>query len=189
MEVEKLRAEYDLEVDWRPFFLRPETPPEGLPLSPHILRRAADPNNPLKLRAQREGLKMVHSGVMASSRRAHEAVEFARLHGNLEPLHAALLRSYWERGEDLYAMETLRRAAMEAGLDPDALQAAIERGDHREQVERQVAEAQAMGIHAVPTFLIGDQYAIQGAQELLVFRQAMQRLGVSPKAKAIAADP
>lgn len=182
MEVEKLAREYEIEVDWRPYFLRPDTPPEGTPLPERIKAFIRDPHNPLKLRAEREGLKMVHRDVTPSTRRAHEAAEFARAHGKLNPMHAALLKRYWEASQDLYAMETLRGAATDAGLDPDALQASIEKGEYRQLVEDQVREAQELGISAVPTFIIADKFAVQGAQELTVFRHAMERLGAKPKA-------
>lgn len=181
MEVEKLGREYEIEVDWRPYFLRPETPPEGAPLPEYVKEKIRDPNNPLKLRAEREGLKMVHRPITPSTRRAHEAAEFARAHGKLTPMHGALLKRYWENSEDLYLLETLRGAAVDIGLDPDALQRAIESGEYRTVVEDSVRAAQQMGIHAVPTFVIADKFAIQGAQELPTFRHAMERLGAKPK--------
>ncbi len=144
--------------------------------------RAKDPNDPLKLRAEREGLKLVRREIVPSTRRAHEAAEFGRAAGRLAPMHAALLRRYWSDGQDLYALETLRGAADEAGLDPDALQRAIEAGTYRAAVEASVREAHELGIHAVPTFVFDGQLAVQGAQELPVFRMVMERLGVEARA-------
>ena len=181
MEVEKLKKEYDVQVDWRPFFLRPETPPEGLPLPAYVRERMKDPNNPLKRRAAQAGLKMVEREVIPSTRRAHQAAEFARDAGRLEPFNAALLRRYWSEGQDLWQWDTLRGAAQEAGVDPEAMQQAVEEGRYRQVVEDAVREAQQMGIQAVPTFLLGDRFALQGAQEYAVFQQAMQRLGVKPR--------
>jgi predicted DsbA family dithiol-disulfide isomerase len=181
VEIEKLRKEYELEVDWRPFFLRPDTPPEGTPLPAYIRERIKDPNEPLNLRAAREGLKMVRGEIIPSTRRAHEAVEFARARGKLDPLHAALLKRYWEQGQDLYKMDVLRGAAVDAGLDPDELQEALEGGTYRSTVEQGVQEAQELGIHAVPTFVFEGRFAVEGAQELPVFRSAMEQLGAKPK--------
>ena len=145
--------------------------------------RANDPNDPLKRRAEREGLKMVRRPLVPSTRRAHEAAEHARAHGKLAPMHAALLRRYWSEGEDLYAMATLRAAAQDAGLDSDELERSIATGAFRGAVEASVREADALGIHAVPTFVLDDRLAVQGAQELPVFREAMKRLGVAARAR------
>jgi predicted DsbA family dithiol-disulfide isomerase len=171
VEVEKLKQQYDVQVDWRPYFLRPETPPEGLVLPAAIRERMKDPNNPLKRRAAAAGLTMVEREVIPSTRRAHQAAEFARDQGRLEPFHAALLRRYWSEGQDLWQWETLRGAAQEAGLDPEAMQRAVEEGRYRE-----------MGIQAVPTFILGERFALQGAQEYAVFQQVMERLGARPRA-------
>jgi predicted DsbA family dithiol-disulfide isomerase len=181
VEVEKLKKEYDVQVDWRPFFLRPETPPEGLPLPAYVRERMKDPNNSLKQRAAAAGLKMVEREVIPSTRRAHQAAELAREAGKLEPFNAALLRRYWSEGQDLWQWDTLRGAAQEAGLDPEAMQRAVEEGRYTRVVEEAVREAQVMGVRAVPTFLIGDRFALQGAQEYSVFQQAMERLGVKPR--------
>ena len=181
MEVEKLRREFEVQVDWRPFFLRPETPPEGLPLPAYVRERMKDPDNPLKQRARAAGLTMVERELIPSTRRAHETAEFARAHGQLDTVHAALLRRYWSEGQDLWAWDTLRGAVQEAGLDPDALQRAVEEGRYRGVVEDAIREAQQVGINAVPTFLIADRFVIQGAQEYRAFRHAMERLGAQPR--------
>jgi predicted DsbA family dithiol-disulfide isomerase len=141
-----------------------------------------DPNHPLKLRAKAAGLSMrLDRELIPSTRRAHEGAEFARAHGALDAFHASLLRRYWAEGEDLWQLATLRGAAVDAGLSPDELQRAIEEGTWRPRVEEELAEAHELGISAVPTFLVGDKYVISGAQELLVFEQAMQRLGARPR--------
>jgi predicted DsbA family dithiol-disulfide isomerase len=181
-EVKKLQQEFDIQVDWQPFFLRPETPPEGLPLPAHIREKMKDPNNPLKVRAAQAGLKMVDRDVIPSTRRAHQATEYARTQGKLEPYHAAILRRYWSEGQDLWQWETLRGAAEEVGLDADALQRAVESGEFAKVVEDAVRAAQEMGVSAVPTFVLGERFGIQGAQDYAVFKQAMERLGAKPRA-------
>jgi predicted DsbA family dithiol-disulfide isomerase len=153
-----------------------------MPLPAYVRERQKDPNNPLKARAQELGLTMIERQWLPSTRRAHEAAEFARAQGRLEPMHAALLRRYWTAGEDLYALATLRGAAQDAGLDPDELQRGIEEKRFTAVVDKAVADARAMGVHAVPLFVLRDELAIEGAQELRVFRAAMQELSVQPKA-------
>jgi predicted DsbA family dithiol-disulfide isomerase len=169
-------------MDWQPFFLRPETPPEGMAVPEYVKEKRKDPNNPLKARANKLGLVMVEGEILPSTRRAHEAAEFGRARGKLEEIHASLLRRYWSLGEDLYRMETLTGAAIDAGLDPQELREAIESGQYTEKVNREVKEAQELGVRAVPLFLVGEKFVIEGAQELPMFREAMKRLGAKPKA-------
>jgi len=153
-----------------------------MPLPAYIKERQKDPNNPLKARAKALGLTMIDREVLPSTRRSHEAAEFARDRGLLEPMHASLLRRYWTSGENLYDLQVLRAAASEVGLDPDELERAIEGQSYTAAVERAVGEAQALGVRAVPLFVVRDELAIEGAQEERVFRQAFAQLGIAPKA-------
>jgi predicted DsbA family dithiol-disulfide isomerase len=77
----------------------------------------------------------------------------------------------------------LRACAQAAGLDADAMQAEVEGGKFKTEVDRRVEDAHAHGVHAVPTFIVADTYAIQGAQESGVFELALQKLGIAPKSK------
>jgi predicted DsbA family dithiol-disulfide isomerase len=152
-----------------------------MPLPQYVREKQKDPNNPLKARAKALGLIMKDRETLPSTRRAHEAAEFARARGRLEPMHAALLRRYWTDGEDLYQFATLRGAATDAGLNPDELQQALEDGTYKRAVEDAVQEARNLGVRAVPMFVLRDELAVEGAQELPVFRAAMQQLGIAPK--------
>ncbi len=139
------------------------------------------PDNPLKLRAAELGLTLVERAWIPSSRRAHECTEYARGQGKLAPFHAAVLRAYWSEGRDLHDWTVLEEAATTAGLDPAAMRAAVEAGTFARAVDERVEAAHDRGIHAVPTFVIDDRLAVQGAQSLDVFRRAMQRLGIPPR--------
>ena len=140
-----------------------------------------DPANPLKLRAAQMGLAMADHDVIPSTRRAHQATKWAGSLGKLEELHAQILRRYWTLGEDIGQWPALRGAVHDAQLDPDAMQEAVESGNFQTGVDADIQTGAALGIHAVPTFVVGDKHAIQGAQEAEVFRRLLRQLLVSPR--------
>ena len=140
-----------------------------------------DPNNPLKRRAAALGLVMKDHELIPSTRRAHAAAQWAGSQGKLPELHDEILRHYWTLGEDIGQWPALRSAAVDVGLDPDALQQAVESGRYQRDVERDLEEAQALGIHAVPTYVLGERHGIEGAQDAEVFRQLLRQLGAAPK--------
>ena len=181
MEVEKVRREFDVRLEWKSFYLRPETPTEGLPLPAALRARMKDPANPLKLRAAQMGLAMADHDVIPSTRRAHQATKWAGTLGKLEELHAEILRRYWTLGEDIGQWPALDAAARDAQLDADAMRESVESGAFQPEVDADIRQAAELGIHAVPTFVVGDRHAIQGAQEAEVFRRLLRQLGVSPK--------
>lgn len=180
-EAEKLHDQFEVELDWQPFELRPGAPDAGWAIPEHIRSKMADPNNPLKLRARKLGITLHEREWIPSSRRAHECTEFARKHGRLEAFHERVLTSYWIDAKDIHDWAVLEDCAKQAGLDPAAMKAAVDAGDFKREVDQRVEAAHAQGVHAVPTFIIGDKYALQGAQEYGVFEQAMEKLGVAKR--------
>jgi predicted DsbA family dithiol-disulfide isomerase len=142
----------------------------------------AAPDNPLTARARALGITLVEREWVPSSRRAHECTEFARAGGRLQPFHAAVLEAYWSQGKDIHDWAVLEAAAGRAGVDATAMRAAVEAGALRAAVDERVEAAHQLGIHAVPTFILADRLAVQGAQTLDVFRRAMQQLGIPPRA-------
>ena len=181
MEVEKVQREFDVRLEWKSFYLRPDTPPEGSPLPAGIRARMKDPNNPLKLRAAQMGLTMMDHDLIPSTRRAHQATKWAGTLAKLDAMHEQILRRYWTLGEEIGQWPALGAAAQDAGLDPDAMREAVESGSFQTEVDRDIREAQELGIHAVPTFVVGDRHAVQGAQEAEVIRQLLRKLGAGPK--------
>ena len=156
--------------------LRPDAPEEGWALPDRIKQSISDPNNPLTARAKALGLTIKHRDHIPNSRRAHECTEYARSQGKLEPFHHQVLERYWSHGEDLHDWAVLRAAAVSAGLNPDEMQAEVEAGKWREAMAAGVEAGAEIGINSVPTFIVGNKFAIQGAQEARVFRQAFERL-------------
>jgi predicted DsbA family dithiol-disulfide isomerase len=177
-ELKTLKGALDFTVDWRPFFLRPQTTDEGWLVPEWIRARIGQPDNPLLLRAKALGITLVERERVPSSRKAHACTEYARANGALEPFHAALIERYWAKGEDLSDWSCLTAAAAQVGLDPEAMRAQVGAGQWDAQVQEGVAAAHQLGIHAVPTFIIGGQVVVQGAQSAEVFRQAFATLGL-----------
>ncbi len=179
--VDRLKAEYDVEVDWLPFFLHPEIPPEGMPLPDHLRTRMRSSSGHLQQMAHEAGLAMTVPEVISYSRLALEATEYARQQGKLEAFHRVVFRKYYGEGQDIGRWPVLQAAAEEAGLKSDAMQAAVKAGTYTAVIDNHVRQAAEWGITAVPTYIVGDQYEIVGAQPYSVFEQVMDRLGAKPK--------
>ncbi len=174
--VEKLKAEHGAEVEWRPFYLRPDTPPEGMEVPAHLRARYAGTTERLRQMARAAGMEMVTPARIPNTRLAHEATEYARAHGKGEEFHRAVFRKFYGEGQDIGSWDVLRAVAEEVGLDAEAMKREIESGKYTTAVEAQISEAYALGITGVPTYVLNDRYAVVGAQPYEVFQQAMARL-------------
>jgi predicted DsbA family dithiol-disulfide isomerase len=93
---------------------------------------------------------------------AHEAVEYAKTEGVHEELVEALYRAYWERGENINEVETIRQVATGIVSDLDALVHAVTTQQFKANITGFDDEAYSKGVYNVPTFTIGgDRYAEQ----------------------------
>jgi predicted DsbA family dithiol-disulfide isomerase len=115
--VEKLAQQYVVEVTWRPYYLRPDTPPEGMELPPHIKAHMTQTNARLKEMATAAGLPMVFPDRLPNTRLAHEATEYAAQKGKGLEFHRAIFDRYYGRGEDISQWKVIQETANELGLD------------------------------------------------------------------------
>ena len=176
--VEKLKGDYELDVEWRPFYLYWDTPPEGRELPERVLRaRAAGSEERLSQLAASFGMKFVSTKRIYNTRLAHEATEYARDHGRHLGFHAIVFRQVYAEGLDISQWDVLRSAAREADLDAEEMRHEVEAGRYTANVEDQVQRAYRMGVSGVPTYVINDRYAVVGAQPYDVFKRALASLG------------
>jgi len=177
MEVERLRAEYDVELRFAPYLLDPSTPPEGKPRKPYT--NPGDPPTPMEERATSLGLHFARGRTFTSnSLLAHEAAEFAA-GSDADPsaFHRRMFRAYFEDLEDVGNIDVIVAAGVDAGLDGAALREAL--GDHRyrQEVQDGLSWAREIGVSAVPTFVFDDKYGFAGAQDYETFVSVVERLG------------
>lgn len=109
-----------------------------------------------------------------------EATEFARAQGHLLSFHQIVFHKFYGEVQDISHWEVLKAAADKAGLEPEAMQCAVETGSYKQLVEKECIQAYALGITGVPAYIINWRYAMIGAQAFEVFQQAFENLGIIP---------
>jgi len=167
-------------VTFAPFYLHPETPPEGMAARRIVAPDA--PPTPTEMRAENLGIKFTRGRTWSSnSYLSMQAAEFATEHGDMWNFHRRMFKAYFEDLEDIGDIDTLVRIGVEAGLDGDEMRAALEDGRYRKIVDEGLTWTRGIGVNAVPTFVIDQRYGIVGAQELPAFRQALEKIGHTPK--------
>ena len=175
--VERLKAEHNVDVEWRPFYLYMDTPPEGRELPERIKQaRAQGSEERLRQMARSYGMDFVSTQRIYNTRLAHEATEYARVHGKGNEFHKAVFRKVYAEGGDPSQWEMLRSVAKEVGLDPEEMQHEVENEKYMATVVDQVRWAYQIGVTGVPTYVINDRYAIVGAQPYEVFKGALEQI-------------
>ena len=175
--VERLKAEHDVDVEWRPFYLYFDTPPEGRELPERVKQaRAQGSEERLRQIAQSYGMPFVSTPRIYNTRLAHEATEYARLHDKGNEFHKVVFRKVYAEEQDPSQWEVLRAAAEEVGLDADEMQREVENEKYMAEVVDKVRWAYQIGVTGVPTYVINDRYAIVGAQPYEVFKGALEQI-------------
>ena len=179
--VEKLKAEHNVDLEWRPFYLYFDTPPEGRELPEHV-RRARTQGSEERLRqiAESYGMEFISTKRIYNTRLAHEATEYARVHAKGNEFHKVLFRKVYAEGQDPSQWEVLRSAAEEVRLDADEMQSEVQDEKYLVIVEDQVRWAYQIGVTGVPTYVINNRYAIVGAQPYEVFKGALEQISKEP---------
>jgi predicted DsbA family dithiol-disulfide isomerase len=179
--VERLKEEHNVEVEWRPFYLYMDVPPEGREL-PERVKQARAQGSETRLRqiAESYGMTFVSTQRIYNTRLAHEATEHAREHGKGNEFHKVLFHKVYAEGQDPSQWDVLRAAVQEAGLDPDELQHEVDKETYKARVVDQVRWAYQIGVTGVPTYVINNRYAIVGAQPYEVFKGALEQIARNP---------
>ena len=115
--------------------------------------------------------------VVPNSRKALELTELARDLGLHEPVHTRLMDAYWAEARNIGDEDTLLSLVAEAGLDRGEAAEALADGRYRppDRGERR-ARRNAIGINAIPAFVLDDRLLLVGAYPKEVFERAFAQL-------------
>jgi len=119
--------------------------------------------------------------VRVSTLKAHRLVWLAGREGDADKVGEALFRAHFAEGRNLADVQTLIDAGAEGGLPEARVRALLDSDEGIAEVRAQLAQAHALGIQAVPTFVFDGRLAVQGAQTPAVFAQVFERLGLESR--------
>jgi predicted DsbA family dithiol-disulfide isomerase len=176
--VRRLQSEFGFELELRGFQIHPEWPAEGLPLERHP--RMMDPEarrliwTHIQELAEAAGVTMKAPQVLANSRLALQAAEFARDNGKGDSFHERVYQAYFGEGLNIGLQGVLGDLAIEAGLDRFELDRALASQRYAAQLERDAVLAHHRGVSGVPAFFLGE-YSFVGAQSEEMMREVMRR--------------
>jgi len=163
-----MRERFTAGVEWLPFDLHPEYPPEGVPRDPERAARGA------ALFAS-HGLDYNPPPVAPRSLDALRLGEHARAQGLYTQFFERTMDAYWAEAQDIGDHEVLRALAAEVGVD--GADDVLSSDRHADAVRRSTAEAHAIGINGIPAFLLDRRLLVLGAHPRETFERAFEQLG------------
>lgn len=173
-----LRRQLGAEVEWLPYDLHPEYPPEGIARAELVARYGDHFHDAIRAMAEAAGLPFnPHPDRVPNTRGALELAEWARTQGSEAHgrLHDRLMDAYWREGRDIGAREELAACVADVGLDPAGAMSAVESERFREVVDGWTTWAQVRGIDAIPAFVFDSRILVSGAVPHEVLERAARR--------------
>jgi protein-disulfide isomerase len=114
---------------------------------------------------------------------AAEAAMCAGTQGRFWEMHDGLFDSQDTWAEMPNAAPVFDSVARAAGVDVAAMRRCIDQGSMRALIQADAERAQEFGVEATPSFIIGGDVLIRGAQPIEAFRRAIaQKLAARPAA-------
>jgi len=127
-------------------------------------------------RARAEGLTFNYeASKVANTFDAHRLEHFAASRGRGDEMTERLFKAYFVDGRNIGDHATLAELAAEIGLPAPDVKAMLASDEFADDVQRDIGEAARFGINAVPCFVLDRRYAVSGAQDSAVLRQALQQ--------------
>lgn len=173
---------------WLPFFLNPDTPPEGEPYLPFLVakfggveqvealfERVRDAGRPYGLTYAFEKIAL-----RANTLRAHRLIHWAQQRGDAEQLVERLFAAQFQRGEHVGDIGLLAAIAGECGYPADEVAAYLASDQDAELVRAMEAEIRAVGIRQVPTFIVDRRRVVVGAEDPAVLAEAIRETLARP---------
>jgi predicted DsbA family dithiol-disulfide isomerase len=112
---------------------------------------------------------------VANSLRAHQLLHLAKRYDVDAEVKESLLSAHFEHGKDIGDEDTLVTIGTGVGVPEQEIREELATGALIPAVQADVEEATALGIRAVPTYVLEMTFAVSGAQSPDVFAQALQQ--------------
>ncbi|WFE55829.1 DsbA family oxidoreductase [Micromonospora sp. WMMD712] len=142
----------------------------GLPTQAAMQAEAA-----MQAQAAAEGLPFSTDRVHANSFDVHRVLQLANRHGAGAVFFETVQKRYFAGETNPYDHTSLTEVAVEVGLDGDEVRAVLASDSYAQQVRRDERRARELGVTGVPFVLLGQRFAVAGAQSIDAYAQAISR--------------
>jgi predicted DsbA family dithiol-disulfide isomerase len=190
-----LTPEVPVEIHWRPFFLNPWVPREGISRDQYLTTKFGSVEaykgiaGRVVAAAEEEGLLYRPDLVkrQPNTTDCHRLIHWAE-HDPSGDKSAAmkqrLMELYFREGGDLTDVDVLVQAAADIGMDGGDIRKRLATDEDVELISAQAKDASDKGISGVPTFVFAQKYAVSGAQPAEQLARAIRQVSAEVNAQA-----
>ena len=178
VRLERLREHFDLKINWCFLEIHPDTPASGMPVqrlgyADAVWRQMMDN---LQAMGAAENLDFREHDFTTNSHRALLLAEAAKEEGAdvFYCLHRRLFSGYFTEGLNIGDATVLRELAADCGVSAATVERAWQEEHYEQQLQRYLAGAYELKVHATPTIFFGRENRLDGALPYAAFLRAAQ---------------
>ncbi|MBL8904219.1 MAG: DsbA family oxidoreductase [Rhizobiales bacterium] len=177
-----LLAGVKIEVNWRPFFLDPTIPAEGMSRRTYLenkfgTERLKTIHDPLIAAGKADGVPYAFDKITRTPNTmdAHRLIRWSHASGKQHNVSERLFMAYFNGGLDIGDRTMLAKIAGEAGMDGSDVSTKLDSDADVAAVNAEVEHAYRMGVTGVPCFIFAQKQGLMGAQPAEVLAEAINQ--------------
>jgi len=191
LAIAEVQDEVGVDINWRPYRLNPDYPPEGVDQKKSLeeklggAERVAQAHKMLTDFGKEVGINFNFEAIKIGPNTldAHRLIHWAMIEDRdkADKVVNGLFKANFEEGRNVGDHAVLLDVAEKAGLDRAVTASLLASDADKVLVVEEIESAQKMGVNGVPFFIFDQQYAVSGAQTPDVIAGALRDIA---KAKA-----
>lgn len=184
LAIAEVQDEVGVDINWRPYRLNPDYPPEGVDQKAALAaklggeERVASAHKMLTDLGREVGIAFNFDAIKIGPNTldAHRLIHWAVTEDRekQDRIVDALFKANFEEGRNVGDHSVLLDIAEKAGLDRTVIAALLASDADGDLIVAEIEAAQKMGVTGVPFFIFDQQYAVSGAQTPDVIASALR---------------
>ncbi len=174
LAIAEVQDEVGIDINWRPYRLNPDIPPEGVDQKAYLEEKlggaeaVARGHEMLTKLGKEVGINYDFEAIKIGPNTldAHRLIHWALLESRetQDRVVTALFKANFEEGRNIGDHTVLADLAEACGMDRKLVENLLASEADKDSVIGEIDAAQKMGVNGVPFFIMDGQYAISGAQ-------------------------
>jgi predicted DsbA family dithiol-disulfide isomerase len=182
--IKQLPADYQLSISWKSFQLAPDMETDtSISIDQYLakhkgfpIEKAKEMNAYVTEMAKAEGLTFnFDKAIVANTFLAHQFLHYAKTQGKQYEAKELLFKAYFTEGKNVDSISTLIEIANQLEFNVEEVIQAINSNQFANDVDKDIFDAQQIGVRGVPFFVVNRTHAISGAQPVDVILETIKQ--------------
>jgi predicted DsbA family dithiol-disulfide isomerase len=184
LAIAEVQDEVGVDINWRPYRLNPDYPPEGVDQKRSLEEKLGGPERVAKGHemltglGREVGIKFNFEAIKIGPNTldAHRLIHWATTESReiQEKVVTALFKANFEEGRNVGDHAVLLDIAEKSGLNRSVIESLLSSDADKDLIVAEIEAAQKIGVSGVPFFIFDQQYAVSGAQTPDVLANALR---------------